>query len=235
MTLPVNPILEGIVTTAAGRNDPLSSNPVRNAPSLDLINIAPMGPLVDAAITRLTLRPFTSSTTYKNLKATGEGVFHVTDDALLIARGAMGRLAVRWADESRPDDAAAAAGESDERGRWLQPVRRADVVRGVVLVRACRYYEFVVTDLDDSNERTRIEAKVVNVGLLRDFFGFNRARHAVLEAAILATRLHLTGAAPVLAEFDRLMVAVEKTGGADEHQAMAELRAFVEGKLRVES
>jgi hypothetical protein len=192
-----------------------------------MINIAPMGPLVDAGMTRLILRPFTSSTTYRNLKATGQGVFHVTDDALLMARGAMGRLAAVWSDGQPSDHAAAPAGETDEQGRWLQPVRRADVVRGVVLVRACRYYEFIVTELDDREPRTRIEAKVVNVGRLRDFFGFNRARHAVLEAAILATRLHLTGAGPVLAEFDRLMVAVEKTGGVDEHQAMAELRAFV--------
>ena len=51
-----------------------------------------MGPIVTAAMTTLILRPFTSSTTYKNLKANGVGVFHVTDDVLLIAAAAIGKL-----------------------------------------------------------------------------------------------------------------------------------------------
>ena len=34
-----------------------------------------------------------------------------------------------------------------------------------------------------------IVADVVDSGRLRDFFGFNRAKHAVIEAAILATRI----------------------------------------------
>jgi hypothetical protein len=84
-----------------------------------------------------------------------------------------------------------------------------------------------VVELDDSTERTHIVAEVVHTGRLRDFVGFNRARHAVLEAAILATRLHLTGAEPVVAEFERLQVMIDKTGGEREQQAMAELRGFV--------
>ena len=45
--------------------------------------------------------------------------------------------------------------------------------------------------IDASGERVNIEAEVVHIGRTRDFFGFNRAKHAVVEAAILATRLHL--------------------------------------------
>lgn len=204
MTLPASSrlILEGVVTTLPAVS--LLDGGL-SAEALAAVNVAPMGPLVDDAIAHLTLRPFTTSTTYRNLKATGRGVFHVTDDALMIARGAIGTL------RAGPD----------------VPMRRADVIAGIVLAGACRYYEFEVVELDDRSQRTRIEARVVHMGRLRDFFGFNRARHAVLEAAILATRLHLTGAAPVLAEFDRLGVSVEKTGGPAEHQAMAELRAFV--------
>ena len=52
---------------------------------------------------------------------------------------------------------------------------------------------------------------------MRDFFGFNRAKHAVVEAAILATRLHLLPLAEVAAEFTKLRVIVGKTGGPDEH------------------
>lgn len=178
-------ILEGVMTSldAAGN-----------------VNIAPMGPIVDDAMKTLILRPFTSSTTYKNLKANGECVFHVTDDALLIARAAIGKVQA--------------------------PTQPAKHVNGVVLTGACRYYECKVTQLDDSEQRTRIVAEVVASGRLRDFFGFNRAKHAVVEAAILATRLHLTGREPVLEEIDRLQTMVEKTGGDEEHEAMRLLRDY---------
>src|SRR5262249_2639665 len=149
-------------------------------------NVAPMGPIVDAGMTRLTLRPFQTSTTYANLKRTGVGVLHVTDDVLLLARAAIGRLATV--------------------PRMFRPM----VIDGDVLADACRWYEFRVTSLDDSAERTRIEADVVHVGRLRDFFGFNRAKHAVLEAAILATRLHLLPPGDVQRQLDALRSPVEK-------------------------
>ena len=58
-------ILEGLMTTV-------------NADGT--VNVSPMGPRVDAGLTTFTLRPFQTSTTYCNLKRTGMGVFHVTDD-----------------------------------------------------------------------------------------------------------------------------------------------------------
>lgn len=180
------------------------------------INIAPMGPIVTAAMTTLILRPFTSSTTYKNLKANGVGVFHVTDDVLLIAAAAIGKIQTPDAEPDAELDA--------DSGTATRP---ADHVRGVVLTGACRYYEIRVTHLDDSQQRTRIEAEVVASKSLRPFLGFNRAKHAVLEAAILATRLHLTGPKPVLEEYERLTIAVDKTGSKSELDAMARLWKFV--------
>src|SRR3954453_2082936 len=205
-------ILEGIVTTLAPDG---------------AINIAPMGPIVDAAMQRLVPRPFRTAQTYRNLKAHGEGVLHVTDDVLLLARSALGPV------EPPPD------------------LFRAEKVRGWVLGDACRYYEFRVRSLDDREERTRIgggagryyefrvrslddreertriEADVVHAGRLRDFFGFNRAKHAVVEAAILATRAALRPAAELEAEYRRLAVLVEKTGGPQEREAFAFLRDYV--------
>jgi hypothetical protein len=69
------PILEGIVVTLDDQGIP---------------NIAPMGPRVDRQISRLVLRPFQTAQTYRNLKATGCGVFHITDDVELLARAAVG-------------------------------------------------------------------------------------------------------------------------------------------------
>ena len=159
-------------------------------------NIAPMGPEVDEAISTFVLKPFRSATTYENLKRTGEAVFHVTDDVELIARAAVERLDP------------------------LPAMLPASAVAAPILSGACRWYALRVRALDDRQERTRIECDVIDQGRLREFFGFNRAKHAVLEAAILATRIHFLPADEVVDEFARLRPAVDKTGGP------AELRAF---------
>ena len=182
-------ILEGIVTTL---NADASAN------------ISPMGPLVDAAMERLVLRPYQISTTYANLKRTGEGVFHVTDDVLLLAKAAVG--------EPAP----------------LPALVRAEKVNGLILADACRWYAFRVQSIDDSQPRSRIEADVVDHGRIRDFFGFNRAKHAVVEAAILATRVGLLPREEIAAEFNRLAVVVEKTGGEQEHLAFEYLQDYVD-------
>src|SRR5262249_54461085 len=151
-------ILEGIVTTisADGR-----------------INIAPMGPRVDERMERFVLRPFPTSQTYWNLKVHGEGVLHVTDNVLLLARAGVG-----------PIDP-------------LPPLLPAGRIAGHILADACRYYEFRVLRMDERQERVQIEAEVVHCGRLREFFGFNRAKHAVVEAAILASRVHIVPRADI--------------------------------------
>lgn len=178
-------ILEGLVTTRSPHGT---------------IHLAPMGPRIESDWQRLVLRPFPTSQTFHNLRAHGAGVFHVTDDVLLLAKAALGKAEVP---------------------AW----RPAERVPGYVLTDACRFYEFVVRSVDESAERVRIEADVVQAGSLREFFGFNRAKHAVLEAAILATRFHLLDLAEVATEFDKLRVIVEKTGGPAEFEALAFLQA----------
>jgi uncharacterized protein len=185
-------ILEGIVVTANAAGEP---------------NVAPMGPRVDRAITRLVLRPFKTALTYRNLKATGCGVFHVTDDVLLLARGAIGRL------DETPAMAAVPG---------LACPRLAD---------ACRWWGFRVRDLDDAGERTTIACEIVTAGEERPFFGFNRAKHAVLEAAILATRVGILPAEEIRREMERLAVPVEKTAGRQEREAFDLLRDFLRAKL----
>ncbi len=185
-------ILEGLVTTRNADGSP---------------HLAPMGPRVSADFARFTLRPFPTSGTYRNLLAHPEGVLHVTDDALLIAKAALG------------------AAEP------LPPTRAAEKVAGFVLADCVRHYEFLVKSIDDSGERVSIEAEVIHVGRHRDFWGFNRARHAVVEAAILATRVHLIPHDVIAAEFRKLRVIVGKTGGADEHAAMDILEARLAAAL----
>lgn len=189
-------ILEGIVTTL---------NPD------DSVNISPMGPEVDDSLAELVLKPFQTSTTYQNLKRTGQGVFHVTDDVELIARTAVGML--------------------DE----IPPFVECAAVEGRILAGACRWYAFRVASLDDSHQRTRIVCRVVDSGRLRDFFGFNRAKHAVLEAAILATRVDFLPHDMIRGDFARLLEPVNKTGGAAEQRAFDFLQKFVAARCGQES
>ena len=67
----------------------------------------------------------------------------------------------------------------------------------------------------------------MHCGVRREFIGYNRAQHAVLEAAILATRTHLLPAQHIRDEFARLQVIVDKTAGPREREAMALLTDYV--------
>ena len=96
-----------------------------------------------------------------------------------------------------------------------------------VLADACRYYEFRVASLDDSGQRVLIDCEVLHTARLRDFFGFNRAKHAVVEAAILATRVHLLPPDEIEAEYRKLAVIVGKTGGPQEREAFEWLQRHV--------
>jgi hypothetical protein len=71
----------------------------------------------------------------------------------------------------------------------------------------------------------------VHHGAIREFIGFNRARNAVLETAIVATRTHLISAAEIRADVARLQVIVDKTAGPREHEAMELLTDHIEIKL----
>lgn len=188
-------ILEGIVTTLSPEGIP---------------NLAPMGPKVeDKSLRRFILRPYRTSTTYRNLREHGEGVLHVTDDVLTLARAAIGTVG----------DAC---------------YRPADVVAGVVWLGACRYHEFRVISLDDSEARTTIVAESVASGHLRELFGLNRAKHAVVEAAILATRIDILPIHEILVEYAKLKILVEKTGGPHEHMAFHLLTSHVEAAARLQ-
>src|SRR5207248_1026245 len=114
------------------------------------------------------------------------------------------------------------------------PARPAAVVPGIVLEAACSWREVRVHALDATPPRARIVTRVVHHGVQREFLGFNRARHAVLEAAILATRIHLLPPEQIRDEFARLQVIVDKTAGPRERDAMALLSDYVRRAPRPE-
>jgi hypothetical protein len=167
------------------------------------INCAPMG--VEWGEDVIVLKPFLETATYRNVTATRSAIVNLTDDVRVFARAAI----------SNPE----------------YPTVPATVVPGVVLADCCAWRELEVRSIDATPPRSRIETVVVHRGVRREFIGFNRARHAVLEAAIYATRLHLLDRAFVESEMARLQVIVDKTAGEREREAMALLADHIRRAL----
>ena len=180
-------ILEGVVTTLNSSGS---------------LNVAPMGPHFSEGFEKFVVRPYRTSTTYQNLKSSGVGIFHVTDDVLLIARAVIGSTVE-------------------------PPTRPAERIHGQILLDACRYYEFRVVEELAHESRAGFVVETLASGRLRDFLGFNRAKHAVLEAAIIATRTRLLTADSILTDFKRLKMIVGKTAGPEEFEAFRLLEEYV--------
>jgi hypothetical protein len=168
------------------------------------VNCAPMGVEWDGTDAGpIVLKPFLETATYRNVVATGAAVVNITDDVRVFARAAI----------SNP----------------VYATVPATVVRGVVLEDCCAWRELEVRAVDSTPPRSRIDTATVHRGTRRDFIGFNRARHAVLETAIYATRLHMLPREFIESEVARLQVIVDKTAGPREHEAMALLAEFIRG------
>lgn len=167
------------------------------------VNVAPMGVEWDAR--ELVLKPFLETATWRNLSVVPAAVVHLTDDVLFLARAALGPAAAAWTPATR--------------------------VRGAVLADACSWREVEVVTVDATPPRARVVTRVVAEGRGREFLGLNRARHAVLEVTILATRTHLLPAEEIRAAVARYEPLVHKTAGPREREAWAFVTAEVERRL----
>lgn len=172
------------------------------------VHVSPMGPIVDQSLTSALLRPYPPSRTLDNLRRSGCCVLHITDDVDLMSRAAIGQL--------------------DQPPR----TRATDCGRGAILTDACRWHLLEVVAMDQSQTPALVDCRVSDAGRLRDFTGFNRARHAVIEAAILATRLGFLPHEQVLVQLDGLAAPVEKTGGLVERKAFDRVMRFVHANVR---
>ncbi len=159
------------------------------------LHLTAMGPVFESAAALVfELRPYEGSRTLANLLRSGQGVLHVTDDVALIARSALGGL------ETLPRTV---------------PAERVD---GRIVADACRWYEFEVTEHQVEGPRHRLACRTVALGRGRDFWGFNRARHALIEGAILLSRADRIEPQTLRDEFARLAVPIDKTAGTAERE-----------------
>jgi hypothetical protein len=154
-------------------------------------HIAPMGVRREAGL--YVIAPFRPSRTLDNLARERSAIINFTDDVRVFAGCLTGRQA--WP---------------------LHPGVRVRIQR---LEASLSHVELEVRRFDDDVQRPRFHCASVHEGVHAPFCGFNRAQAAVLEAAILVSRLHLLPMERIQREMDYLRSAVEKTAGDREREA----------------
>ncbi len=155
------------------------------------LQIVPMGYREQGTYT--VLAPFRPSATLENLERSREAVLSLTDNVAIIA----GCLT----------------------GRHTWPTVPARHVDGARLCDALAHLELRVARIEPDALRPRFYCEVHHRETHRPFKGFNRAQAAVIEAAILVSRLERLPAAKVDAEIEYLAIAIEKTAGQREREA----------------
>jgi hypothetical protein len=147
------------------------------------------------------VRPFRNTQTCRNLLALGYGVANFSDDALAYVQcGLYGEIL---------------------------PHFPANSVRGIVFQGACSWLELAVTSWGGTDARAELQCRVLSGGRQRDFLGFCRARNAVIEAAIMASRLAFINRKKAAEDLNLYMKIVDKTGDDKEKQAVQLVQDYI--------
>lgn len=154
-------------------------------------HIAPMGVHQDGA--SLIILPFRPSTTLDNILATRQAVINRCDDVRVFA------------------------GCLTERRDW--PLLPCEYIQAPRLADCLSHLEVELVQVEDDELRPKLHCRPVHEANHRPFQGYNRAQFAVLEAAILVSRLSMLPLSKVKAELRYLRTALEKTAGDKEREA----------------
>ena len=155
------------------------------------VHIAPLGLIADGD--DWIIAPFSPSTTLDNLRGVPFAVANYTDDVRVFAGCLTGRR------------------------EW--PIAASDSVPVPRLARALAHAELQVVHVTEDTQRPRFHCRVVHRQTHAPFSGFNRAQAAVIEAAILVSRLHMLPREKIEAEIAYLQIAISKTAGPAEAEA----------------
>jgi len=104
-------------------------------------------------------------------------------------------------------------------GRYDWPTQHARQVACERLTNCLAHTELLLDAMEDDGVRPRLLFRPVLSETHAPFTGFNRAQAAVIEAAILVSRLDLLPREKIDSEMRYLAIAVEKTAGAREREA----------------
>jgi hypothetical protein len=162
-------------------------------------HIAPLGLIEEPG--GWIIAPFAPSRTLDNLREVPQAVANYTDHVRIIAGCLTGRR------------------------EW--PLIASGRIAPPRLAAALAHAEMEVVAVEEHAERPRFHCRVIHRGMHAPFQGFNRAQAAVLEAAILVSRLSMLPREKVEREIAYLQIAVDKTAGAAEQEAWAWLMQAV--------
>jgi uncharacterized protein len=154
-------------------------------------HVAPMG--VRYRGERVVLMPFRPSTTYDNISATGCAVLNILTDTRVFAGCVTGRR------------------------DW--PTQPAEKISGVRLESALSHVELRLGERIDDVQRPVLHMMRVHEVIHSRFAGFNRAQAAVIEGAVLVSRLHMLPPQKVDSEMAYLQIAIDKTAAPEEREA----------------
>ena len=154
-------------------------------------HVAPMG--VRYRGEQIVLMPFRPSTTHDNVIASGLAVLNIVTDTRIFAGCVTGRR------------------------DW--PTRPAEKITGVRLACALSHVELRLAERIDDVQRPALHMARVHEVRHSAFAGFNRAQAAVIEGAILVSRLRMLAPQKVDSEMAYLQIAIDKTAGPEEREA----------------
>ncbi|MDT8370957.1 MAG: DUF447 family protein [Gammaproteobacteria bacterium] len=152
---------------------------------------APMG--ISEVNDYFVIKPFKPSSTYENLKQHRQCTINYTDDVRIFAGSLTGRR------------------------DW--PTLPCQQIEGFYLEQALAHTELEITSFEDDDPRACFCGRVICDVNHRPFRGFNRAQSAVIDAAVLVSRLHMLPVEKIQQEMAYLMIAIEKTAGPCEREA----------------
>jgi hypothetical protein len=163
-------------------------------------HVAPMGIRREGDF--IILKPFKPSRTLDNVLATRCAVVNFTTDTRVFAGCVTGRR------------------------DW--PCVPADSVACVRLQQTLAHVELALVEHVDDATRPVLRMQIVREQVHTGFAGFNRAQAAVIEGAVLVSRLHLLPREKIATEMAYLQIAIDKTAGSREREAWDWLREAVD-------
>ena len=163
------------------------------------VHCAPMG--ARYAGDEVVLMPFKPSATLDNILASGVAVLNLSTDVRVFAGCVTGRR------------------------DW--PTLPAERIAGRRLAGALGHVELQLLRCDDDAQRPVLHLARVCERTHASFPGFNRAQAAVIEGAVLVSRLRLLPAEKIDGEMAYLQIAIDKTAGPAEREAWEWLSAAV--------
>ena len=115
------------------------------------------------------------------------------------------------------DDVRVFAGALTKQQSWR--LRPANKIKGFRLVDCLTHVELTLVDVREHDERPQLVMQKVETQHHKGFNGFNRAQAAVIELAVLTSRLHMLPPEKIQSELEYLQIAIDKTAGKREREA----------------